>query len=194
MLSRILSTPDENKPITHGVSSTLFNPGHLCHMFIKKPMSNQQFETNIDSNSAYLMSVDLRESFQPFSVSKKTAIKMKISTYLDILQFFRDEWPTVQSKCQKTIECMQFMQLPITLTEQMCFSMNGTILYQKWIDDVFLQFIQNSTLPSSKEYIFLQANGVSFFVHPDVMNTMSTDLNQLVETLIKAGFKLEGHC
>lgn len=193
----ITTTPSRQSPIIHAVPSTLFEPGHMAYLFIDKPnRDDTSLEYAIDSitpNTVYLTSTKIGQNFWPFPHIIDEAFKIEIQTYLDILKFFRDDWPSVKKEANRAIKTMRSMELPIKLTETLHFTMNGSVVFQKWFSQsVFLMYRQDSHNYTSKSFIQLQRNTKSIHLHPEVMFLLAQDLGPLVETLFRADFKFEG--
>lgn len=195
--NNIITTPSRKSPITHAVSSTLFEPGHMAYIFIDKPNPKESLEFAVEGvfpDSVYLISTGIGKNFLPFPNIMDEAFKINILTYLDILKFFRDDWPAIRKEADHVIKTMRTMNLPIKISNTLHFSMSGTVVFQKWFDQaVFLMYKQDSHNFVTKSYIQLSKNTKTINLHPDVMYLLAQDLGPLVETLFRADCKFYGH-
>jgi hypothetical protein len=189
MSSTIRITPSQNLPIMHEIPATSVRPGFQATLFVKRP--SESFSTDfIYKHTVYLhATLPGTDGFDEFDKVIETALCVPIQVYLDLLQFFADEWATVEAKMNQWIRHIRNLALPEEPGKNYVVHLDGTVEYQLWFSDVFFMCRQYSQDACASPFFHLQRAGVSMQINPVVMRTLASELNNLRKTLSNAGYQ-----
>lgn len=177
--------PRMSEPLILAVEPTATRPGHAAFIFLKGSTSTKKFSQIVPPNTVYFMSTQKFEPFPDLKTALRQSIAMPVSTFIDVLEFFKKEWPNVIARCHFLLNVLKPTFLtPTHFEPHFYIHYDANLSYSKKFNNlVILQFHVNSKDANSFDFIHLIKFERSGLFHPSVMMQMTEKLDLLYDMI-----------
>lgn len=184
-------------PIICAIPSTSLSPGFQATLFVQSPMLNHLYQdyvtqNNIYASSAYLTVVEKNQRFDAFNVSIKSSICVSIDTFLDMLNFFKRDWPSIENEMEASVLTLRSTAPDVGIefdNKDIDFYIHGVAAYQKWFNDgVFFTAKRHSHDWHQAPHLRIQSNGKTLSLDAKVMKMIAENDMEIRAKLDQRGF------
>jgi len=175
--------PLSNSPMMNRVEASEFYMGHSAWIFTD-PLSVpaiEEFFVPILPNTVYLATVPPSTPFPPFSAIYERALTMPIQLYLEVLEFFKLDWPNIANLFNSMVDTMSSRTVPVMIEPSLFFYMDGSVVNTFEIKDLQLISRIDSNDDSRRISVEMWRNGIKMDLNPNVMQHLSKNLITLAK-------------
>jgi len=160
----------------------MYTPGLYAAIFVKSPNpKTAQFNIDVEPLSVYLAESESGTRFKPFNEISQCAVVVSIPGYLELLKFFRDVWPEMESAMNLRIADMRSLSMPLKIEPGLGFLGHGMCKFEKKIGDSGrLRIKKDSTDPTDRFKIKLECGGKAINLQPVIVSRMARNLSTLL--------------
>ena len=145
MSSQIIfsACPNPDSPIVHEVKATSSDLGHQAVIVLQVSEQQEQlfYNTafdgvkNLCQDTVYFnTTLNNGECFAPFVDSIPKSFKLKINTYVKLLEFFKLKWPAVYEEKKQFLKKMRNFKTPTAIDKNLMFYLHGVSIYSEFLD------------------------------------------------------------
>ena len=177
-------TDQEETFLYHAVHPTHVTPGHACYVIIGG------HDDMLQPNRVHLIATQVAEPIPSMARALPNSLILTTQSYLQILMFFKFEWPQVKAKCQTVLDSLRpAFAAPTVYDTEVSAVMECNVLYEKSLDHgIHIKFALNSKFDRAFDCILVETPTQSMILHPGVMCEMAHNLEDINEEIFLANF------
>jgi hypothetical protein len=182
-ISKLTKLYDRESTILHVLPASEKEQGIQAVIILKtdrkiKPPAHLGLPDVLQANTVYLQTSHRAQAFKKF-YDAENAVAMPFATYLETLQFFQDEWPSLETKLRLEIRHMRAGDVAMTIQPYIAFFGHGSIVFEKLYSDALLYIRADSKDSSDRIQITLQYNKRNIHIESNVIVPMLQGLDYL---------------